>query len=173
LTGQDDIVVGIAAAEPAGASGNNLVGYATNLLPLRSRINESLTFADHLIAVKQMVFDAYHHQNYSLIRLIEKLNLKQDLSRPPLISTLFNMDYAGAELVLHGLEVEMFSHPSGAVECDTFWNITDADNGLFVECYYNTDLFDGQTIQRWLGHYQAVLSDLITHPCQRLTNVVI
>jgi hypothetical protein len=83
------------------------------------------------------------------------------------------MDYAGAELVLHGLNVEMFSHPSGAVECDTFWNVTDADSGLFVECYYNTDLFDGQTIRRWLEYYQAVLSDLLTNPCQRLTNVVI
>ena len=73
--------------------------------------------------------------------------------------------------MLHGLEVEMFSHPSGAVECDTFWNITDADSGLFVECYYNTDLFAGQTIRRWLGHYQAMLAGLITNPCQHLVQL--
>ena len=48
LTGQDDIVIGIAAAEPAAVRDKNLLGYSTNLLPLRSRVSDTLTFTDYL-----------------------------------------------------------------------------------------------------------------------------
>jgi non-ribosomal peptide synthetase component F len=162
LSGQDDIVVGIAAAEPAGASATHLLGYTTNLLPLRSRSRPGRPQAEQLQTVKQMVFDAYQHQSYSLLHLLDTLQLPQDGSGSPLIAALFNVDYAGSSPVLHDLEVEMFSPPSGAVECDIFWNITEADDGLWVEGYYNTDLFDGQTIRRWLEHYQAILADFVT-----------
>jgi hypothetical protein len=168
LTGQDDIVIGIAAVEPAAASGKNLVGYATNLLPLRSRVHASLTFPDYLAMVKQTVFDAYTHQSYAVLRLIDKLQLSHDPGRPPLLSSVFNMDYSGTEPEFFALEVEMTSPPSGAVECETFWNVTETANGLFVACDYSTDLFEVVTIRRWLEHYQAVLASLLANPVQRL-----
>jgi hypothetical protein len=170
LSGQDDIVVGIAAAEPAAASDKNLLGYTTNLLPLRSRIRPGRPLAEQLQTVQHMVFAAYQHQSYALLRLLDTLQLPQDDSSAPLISALFNMDYAGATPTLHDLQVEMFSPPSGAVECDIFWNITDADDGLWVEGYYNTDLFDGQTIRRWLEQYQAILADFVANTAQHLGN---
>jgi non-ribosomal peptide synthetase component F len=171
LAGQDDIVVGIAAAEPAAASAANLLGYTTSLLPLRSRVDDLLTFTDYLSAVKQTVFDAYAHQSYSLNRLIERLDLQPEPGQPPSVSTVFNLDYAGTTPALYGLEVEMSAPPSGAVECDIFWNVTATDNGLLVDCYYNTDLFEAQTIRRWLGCYQVMLAALSSDPSQRLSHV--
>lgn len=171
LTGQHDLVVGIAAVEPSAMSGRNLLGYTTNLLPLRSRVQATLTFAEHLNNVKQMVFDAYQHQSYSLLRLSDKLQVPQAPGSAPLIAALFNMDYAGAGLAWHDLQVEMSSHPSGAVECDIFWNLTDAETGICVECYYNTDLFEGQTMQRWLRSYQAMLVGVVSHPSQPLWQI--
>jgi hypothetical protein len=162
LSGQDDIVVGIAVAEPTGASGKALLGYTTNLLPLRSRSRPGHSLTEQLRTVKQMVFDAYQHQSYSLLRLLDTLQLPQDGSGPPLIAALFNVDYAGAAPVLHDLEVDMLSSPSGAVECEVFWNITDTEHGLWVEGYYNTDLFDSHTIRHWLEQYQAILTDFVT-----------
>jgi non-ribosomal peptide synthetase component F len=163
LSGQDDIAIGIAVAEPAAVRGKNLLGCSTHLLPVRSRVSDTCTLTDHLTAVKQRVFDAYQHQSYALVRLIETLHLRQEPGQPPFISTVFNMDRSGAAFELYALEVDMFSPPSGAVECETFWNITDADNGLFVECYYNTDLFEAPTIRRWLEQYQAVLAGITTY----------
>jgi non-ribosomal peptide synthetase component F len=162
LSGQDDIVVGIAAAEPSAVSGKNLLGYATNLLPLRSRVSDTLTFPDYLTTVKQTVFAAYKHQSYSVLRLIDALHLQCDPGRPPLISALFNMDYSGGAPEFWALHVDMVAHPSGAVECEMFWNVTETDHGLFVECDYNTDLFDVATIRRWLEHYQALLRHVVS-----------
>jgi non-ribosomal peptide synthetase component F len=171
LTGQDDIVVGIAAAEPTAASATNLLGYTTSLLPLRSRIDHLLKFSDYLSTVKQTVFDAYAHQCYSLNRLIEQLDLHPEPGRPPVVSTVFNVDYGGTTPALYGLEVEMFAPASGAVECDLFWNVTATDNGLLVDCYYNTDLFEAESIRRWLGYYQSVLTAVASDPSLWLSHV--
>jgi non-ribosomal peptide synthetase component F len=171
LSAQDDIVVGIAAAEPTALTGKNLLGYTTNLLPLRSRVQDALTVSDYLATVKQTVFAAYQHQNYSVLRLTEKLALRRDAGTPALISVLFNMDYSGGEPEFPALQATMVSHPNGAVECDMFWNVTETDNGLFIECDYNTDLFNATTIQQWLGHYQAVLAALVRDASRCLVQI--
>ena len=33
----------------------------------------------------------------------------------------------------------------------------ESDDGLRIDCDYNTDLFDTATIDRWLRYYEALL----------------
>ena len=51
---------------------------------------------------------------------------------------------------------------------DLFFNFVEGSHGVVVECDYNTDLFDGVTIERWLGHYQTLLESIAANPAETL-----
>ena len=44
------------------------------------------------------------------------------------------------------------------VNFDLFLNIVETDDGLVMDCDYNTGLFDQATVSRWLGHYETLLA---------------
>ena len=55
-----------------------LVGHCVNFLPLRARVESGQTAASFLGQVRQTLFAAYDHQNYTYGRLVRKLNLQRD-----------------------------------------------------------------------------------------------
>lgn len=171
LTGQDDIVVGIASAGQSSVEGEYLVGHVVNLLPIRSQVTGNPVFKEYLSSVKRVLLNAYDHQIYPFIRLVKNLNLPRDLSRTPLFTTTFNLDKAGAESELLSQEIDTTKNHQSTTQFDISWNITQTDSELLVECEYNTDLFDSQTIQRWMGHYITLLEGIVTNPDQQLSDL--
>jgi amino acid adenylation domain-containing protein/non-ribosomal peptide synthase protein (TIGR01720 family) len=165
LTGQDDLVVGINALEPYATGGESLIGYRINPLPLRSRIAGDPPLSQYLASVKRTVLDAYEHQSCSFARLIRKVKLRRDPSRPP-VAAVFNLDRLGSRLKFFALQVDVVTNPTGA-KVDLHWNVVDSDGELLIECDYNADLFDAHTIERWVEHFRILLEDLTTHLAQR------
>jgi amino acid adenylation domain-containing protein len=165
LSGQDDLVVGISAAGQPHAGDNNLVGYCTNLLPLRSRINANPAFEDYVGSVRRVVLDAYEHQIYPFARLIRRLNAPRDPSRPPLASVIFNMDTKADEgQSIPGLEVTAAPNLPDAAKYDVNLNVTQTGGELWLDWEYNTALFDAETIERWQGHFRALLEGIVDDP---------
>ena len=168
LTKQNDIVVGIhAAGQLAMSGGDNLIGHCVNLLPLRSRISCNPTFASYLGEVKQMTRDAYEHQSYPVLRLIKKLNLRRDPSRMPLIAVVFNLDKMKADeaaaAALTEQRVTASSNPPSFLQWELSMNIIE-DNRLLVGCDHQTDLFEVETVRRWMSYYETVLRTVMDQP---------
>ena len=167
LSGQDDLVVGTSAAGQPYAGDNRLVGYCTNLLSLRSRVDTNPAFKNYLASVKRTVLDAQEHQLYPFARLIRRLNAPRDPSRPPLVSVVFNMDTRLDESqTIPGLEVTVTSNLPDAAKYDINLNITQTNEELWLDWEYNTDLFDAQTIVRWQGHFRTLLESIVKDPQQ-------
>jgi amino acid adenylation domain-containing protein len=167
LSGQDDLVVGIpATGQPFVEGGEALVGYCINMLPLRSRLDGDRAFLEQLDLVKQQLLDANDHHEYPFSRLLRKLNRPRDLSRSPLVTVMFNLDRALTDLTFAGLDYELVTTPIGAAKFDLFLNIVEVAGNLRLDCDYSSDLFDAQTIRRWLGHFQTLLERLIGDPAQ-------
>ena len=158
LSGQNDIVVGIPTAGQLSAGCEDLVGHCANLLPLRVQVDWDPTFKDYASAVKKVLLNGYDHQIYPLLDLIQKLQLPRDRSRTPLIGTLFNLDKINSTPEFGGLEVELTPNHSRGAKFDLIFDITQTNSDLIVMCDYNSDLFDAETIRRWLGHFQTLLS---------------
>ena len=171
LTADEDIVVGIPTAGRNLEESRNLVGYCTHLLPIRSSLfsnddSKPLTFADFLIKMRGILLDDYEHQDYPFSQLLNKLNasdIKRDSSRPLLISVVFNLN-PSQTIKLLGLECKLISIPKNFVAYDLNLDITETENELLLNLYYNTDLFDGTTIKRWLAHFQNLLSGIVENP---------
>ena len=159
LTGQNDIVVGIPTAGQSLLENGNLVGHCVNFLPLRNQFLSGVTFEKFLGSVKQTLLDAYDHQSYTYGTLVRKLAIQRDPARLPLMEVQFNLERIGAGTVFRDLQTRVEPNPKAAVNFDMFFNIVESDDGLTIDCDYNTDLFDGETIARWFKHYETLLLD--------------
>ena len=77
---------------------------------------------------------------------------------------MFNVDPPLENVSFGRLQHSIESNPRSYYQFDLGFNIVHQDGIYVTECDYSTDLFDGTTVQRWLGHYQTLLEDAITNP---------
>ncbi|MBO3462590.1 non-ribosomal peptide synthetase [Aetokthonos hydrillicola Thurmond2011] len=168
LTGQEDVIVGVPAAGQAASGRYNMVGHCVNLLPLRTQVQPHQTFTQYLKARKSSVLDAYDHQQFTFGHLVQKLVIKRDPSRIPLVPIVFNIDQGleAEKLPFDGLEVELFSNPRSYENFELFINATELKGKVTLECQYNTNLFDADTIQRRMGEFQNLLEAIVANPDQ-------
>ncbi|MET0649249.1 MAG: aminotransferase class III-fold pyridoxal phosphate-dependent enzyme [Pyrinomonadaceae bacterium] len=171
LTDQEDIVVGTPAAGQLTAERLNLVGYCVNLLPLRSRVADAMTFAEYLDSLKTVLAGAYDHQQYPYGRLLKQLNLPRAPGRSPLVEAVFNVDRGGASRKFFDLEMEVRPNHNSSSKFDLTMDVTDGDGRLALDCEYNTALFSGETARQWMEHYEAVLRAAVADPHARLADV--
>ena len=54
---------------------------------------------------------------------------------------------------------------------DLGFNLAESDGQLDVICWYNTDLFDAGTIERWMGHFQTLLEGIVSDPEQPISDL--
>jgi amino acid adenylation domain-containing protein len=160
LTAQDDIVIGIPTAGQSLLDDGNLVGHCVNFLPVRARMPENQKASALLQQLKRTLLDAYEHQTYTYGTLVRKLKMRRDPSRLPLVEVQFNLEKVGTGLDFPGLKVEVDSNPKTAVNFDLFLNIVESEHGLSMDCDYNSQLFDRETIGRWMRHFEALLQGI-------------
>ena len=173
LSRQDDIVVGIPTAGQSLVDGGNLIGHCVNFLPIRARFSQGLPFGQLLSDVKKAVLDAYDHQSYTYGTLVRKLAIRRDPSRLPLMEVQFNLERIGSGTVFRGLQMEVDPNPKAAVNFDIFFNVVESNQGLKIDCDYNTELFDEVTIARWLKHYEELLLSAASAPDQAVDDLAL
>jgi glutamate-1-semialdehyde aminotransferase/acyl carrier protein len=169
LTGQDDLLVGLPVnGHPEGAV--SLVGYFLRLVAVRFRFAPGVTFAGLAAAARKAVLDGHEHSEYPFRRLVHRLGLERIDSRPPLVAALFNFDVS-SPLEMRGFEVEAQTVASGAVEFEIFWNVVEARRSFEIECWFNTDLLDAATVERWQTSLCGLLAGVVAAPEQAVAAI--
>jgi amino acid adenylation domain-containing protein len=168
LTGQADQVVGLGVAGQAVTAQNCLVGHCVNLLPIRTQLEPETSFQDNLAAVRKAVLDAYDHHQTTIGDILKHVKVPRSPGRPPLVEVIFNVDRDLGAAEFSGVNFACDRNPKRALHFDLFFNFVEGPRGLYVECDYNTDLFDSSTIDRWLGHYQTLLESIAQDPGESL-----
>ncbi len=170
LTGHTDLVVGIPAAGQNADGLEGLVGHCVNMLPLRNQLARGDRFSDHVRASRTTMLDAYDHQDVTFGRVLQLLPIARDPSRLPLITVIFNIDQAlsGEAASLPGVAMELASNPRIHETFELFVNAVDTGAGMRLECQYNSDLFDGQTVRRWLAVFERLLRHVVADPDQSI-----
>ncbi len=174
MTGQAELVVGIAAAGQLSAGQADLVGHCVNFLPLRTQIDRSQSFVEYLHIRRSTILDAYEHQQFTLGSLMNKLSLPRDASRVPLVPIVFNLERGWANVggaspsenrdSFAGLEVEFRSNPHAFGNFELFMNATELDGQILLECQYNTNLFDRATICQRMAEWETLLAGIVAAP---------
>jgi amino acid adenylation domain-containing protein len=168
LCGQNEVVVGVPTAGQSLLEEQILVGHCVNFLPIRSAWSDATSIAEHLRTVAKRVLDSYEHQGYTLGTLVRKLDMARQQNRVPLAEIQFNLERLADRIKLPGLEIDVAPNAKAAVNFDLFLNVIESNDGLRLDCDYNTDLFDAATIDRWLDCYRTLLETLVADTSQPL-----
>ncbi len=172
LSGQKDIVLGLMAAGQSVSGFNNLVGHCVNLLPVRSQLQDSMSFVDYVKTLRSIMFDAFDHQNISFGSILKNLNIPRDPARVPLCPVTFNIDQAATGFPFGELKVDFITNDRHFENFEIFLNAVEGENDqLTLECTFNSDLFSPETIQHRLQELECLISQIIENPQQRINSL--
>lgn len=171
-SGQDDILIGSPIAARSRSETQDLVGFFTNTVILRGKLDGDPTFHELLQRVRQTALEAYAHQDLPLELLIDKIRPERDLSRSALFQVmLIFQNWAPPRLELHGLKVSSQVVRTDTSKFDFTIELRSVGETIEGVIEYNTDLFDADTIDRLWGHLTAYLHRAIAAPEQRAATV--
>jgi len=166
--GHDDIAIGTPIANRTSAEAERIIGFFANTLVTRHDLSGAPSFAELLKRTRRMALDAYANQDIPFERLVDELNPERSMSYSPLFQAMFVLQNAPLEVErIDGLAIAPLAMPEAEEGISRFdLNLAMGETGgaLSGRMEYNTDLFDRATIERFLGHYERLLTEIVARP---------
>jgi amino acid adenylation domain-containing protein len=175
-TGQEVVLVGTPVANRTRAELESLVGFFVNTLVLRTELSGELKFRELLARVREISLGAYEHQDLPFEQLVQEFQPQRDLSYTPLFQVMFDWQTASAAMKLEspsGLRLERWERDSRTTTAkfDLTLALGEDGDGISGSLEYNTDLFNDDTIERLIGHFETLLEAALANPDQRLSQL--
>jgi amino acid adenylation domain-containing protein len=169
-TGQTDLAVGTSIANRNHPDLEPLIGFLTNTLVLRTQLDGDATFGELIQRVRATATDAYAHAETPLERIIETLQPERSMSQNPLFQVCFSLLQAHRDALQlgDGLELEQLNVDSATARFDLTVTVENTRAGLLVAVEYSRDLFEPETITRFLAHYRTLLDAAVAAPATLL-----
>ena len=161
LSSSDDVVIGVATAGQPAAGSKDLVAHCVNLYPLRSRALREERFSRHLAEIQNALVDSLDHSDCTYGRLVRKLGITREPGRLPLMSTMVTYETETVGLGFGELRMEVSNNAKRYCNFDIELYLTESSSGLRIEFHYNRDLFDGDTVERWLADLRVLLASIL------------
>ncbi|NIM12224.1 MAG: amino acid adenylation domain-containing protein, partial [Candidatus Aminicenantes bacterium] len=174
-TGCEDICVGTGAANRKHKELEGMLGMLINTLALRTFVTGDLSFEACRERVKTTCMEAYEHEDTPFEKVVEVIRPERSLSYTPIFQVIFSfMDIRGVEIVLPGLELQAEVSHNRSSKFDINVVVVpplertpgneNEPGEILIEWEYSTDLFDAETIDRMIGHYNRLLEEIIRRP---------
>ena len=142
-----------------------MIGMFVNTLALRNSPSGDKRFIDFVREVKERTLAAFEHQDYPFEELVDKLNVRRDLSRNPLFDTMLvlqNMEQASFGLA--DVDVRPVGLNNPTTKFDFTLDVWEAENSLRLTLEYRSGLFHEGTVERRLTHFVQLLSQIAGQP---------
>ncbi|GAB6041222.1 amino acid adenylation domain-containing protein [Endothiovibrio diazotrophicus] len=166
-SGQTDVVVGTTIANRTRVEIEPLIGFFVNTLALRSDLGGNPAFRTLLEQVKRVALEAYGHQDLPFEMLVEALHPERNLGHTPFFQVLFTMQNAPMESIeLDELRLTPLPVETHTAKFDLIISASETANGWVAQWEYNSDLFEGATIERMADHYRTLLGAIVAAPEQ-------
>ncbi|WP_051250931.1 non-ribosomal peptide synthase/polyketide synthase [Paenibacillus harenae] len=164
-SGQSDIIVGTATAGRSHADLDGIVGMFVGTLAVRTEVNPEHTFRDLLMNVKARMLQAYEHQDYPFDQLVEKLQVKRDLSRNPVFDTMFILQNTDEQRIqLEDVTFLPFETKETMTKFDLTLEATETQDEVAFVLEYSSKLFRPSTIERMSKHLIVLMRSAMLQP---------
>ena len=171
-SGQDDFVLGTAVGGRTRPETDDLLGLFVNTLALRAGFDGVTTVADHIARVRQVAIGAYAHQEMPFDRLVEALHPDRSAPYSPVVQVMFGLMPKDLRRVeLDDLTFERMNIDLGTARFDLSVMMGEDHGALEGFFEYSADLFDPTTIERMIGHFEALLNSMVADADKRLGDV--
>ncbi|MET7394187.1 amino acid adenylation domain-containing protein [Dactylosporangium sp. NPDC005572] len=143
----------------------NIVGFFVNTIVFRNQLSGDEPFTALLDRVRATTLSAYANQDVPFDRVVDALQPSRDLSRSPLFQVMFVLHNAPySEIDLGDLKLERLHAPAGTAKFDLSFDLAEEKNGLHATLELNADLFDAETGEQLLDHFEALLRSIAEAP---------
>lgn len=163
---QEDIVIGTPIANRHYRQTSNLIGFFTNTLVIREKIDPSFTVDELLGNLNQNILDCQKNQDLPFEKIVNELKIERDLSRHPVFQVLFRChsfvnkpkdEERNQYLALQNVSTTYTS------KFDLHLLMEDSGDHLTGVVEYATSLFGTETIERLSKYYTRVLQQLVAN----------
>ncbi|MCP4146335.1 MAG: amino acid adenylation domain-containing protein, partial [bacterium] len=169
---QEDIIVGTPVSGRRRADFHNLIGLFINVLAIRNYPQKEKQLGDFLEEVKENTIEAFENQEYPFGELVETLDLGRNIARNPLYDAeLILQNFEMPELETADLKFTPYEMESKVTQVDITLLMTENTGTLSFNLNYCTDLFEKNTMQRFLQHYLNILENVSHNRESSLGNV--
>lgn len=159
LSGQNDLMIGTPVANRQRPEVEQLIGLFVNTLVLRVNVQADSSVAMFLKQVRDVTLGAYDHQDLPFEKLVEVLKPHRDRARNPLFQVMFVLhNEPRSELQLPGLTVTLESGADEPSILDLWMSLEESGNEITGYINYSADLFDRDTVERWVACFTSLLS---------------
>ncbi|MBP1176320.1 amino acid adenylation domain-containing protein/non-ribosomal peptide synthase protein (TIGR01720 family) [Paenibacillus sp. PvR133] len=168
-TGQEDIIVGTPIAGRPHADLESMLGMFVGTLALRNHPHAEQTFYNCIEDAKTCALQAYAHQDYPFEELVEKLDLKRDMSRNPLFDTMFVLqNVEKKEVKLDKLFFRSFGIEQVSAKFDLTLEVSEEEASIQLQFLYTTSLFKRETIESMARHFVQLVKTVVADPNTKL-----
>lgn len=166
---QTDIIIGSPVANRNRTEVEKMIGFFTNTIPIRIKLQENESFCDYLERVKQVTMKAFEYQDFPLEKIIEMLKIRRDTSQNPLFQVMFVMQNMK---IMQVDEEDMKMYFEGALDTNNSkFDLTVSISGDFIQVEYNTDIFNESSMERLVHHFITILSSILENPSETIAHI--
>ncbi|MDL9946670.1 amino acid adenylation domain-containing protein [Gordonia sp. ABSL11-1] len=165
LGGGDDIAIGTPAAGRLDPGTETLVGLFANMVALRTRTDGSPTVRTLIRRTRDVVLDAFAHQDVPIERLVEALNPRRTRSRNPLFQSMIHFRDRDANAIGRPLDADALTsvtmlpvaQDTSFLDLNVILTVT-ADGGFDGRVVGSADLYDQESVDGIAAAFVAVLT---------------
>jgi amino acid adenylation domain-containing protein/non-ribosomal peptide synthase protein (TIGR01720 family) len=168
---QSDIVV---ASPIAGRTKQteNLIGFFSSMLAIRVDVANTLSFRELLARVKGVCLEAFAHQDVPIEKLMAELSFDRQASANPLSQVAFALhSFGSTPPQSNGLKLTLPQSQYATVGPEFSLHLAEGTAELSGWVEYATELFDPETIERFIEQYRVLLEAVVETPGQQIAQL--
>jgi acyl transferase domain-containing protein/acyl carrier protein len=178
LSGQEDIVVGTAAAGRGHVDLENIIGMFVNTVALRNRVDGEKTFRELLTCVRENTLMAFDNQDYQFEDLVDAVVKQRDMSRNPIFDAILvfqniedSRGRAGKSRQPSPLQIRPYNFKSQAARFDL--NLQGFFLGPFLSfsLEYCTALFKRERIEWFIRYFKNIAASVTADPGKKISGI--
>ncbi|WP_417829200.1 amino acid adenylation domain-containing protein [Thalassospira sp.] len=164
LTRQRDMVIGMGVAGRERVETEGLIGFFVNVLPIRMQLDDDTDLGDLIRTTHTNITNALDRQDFPFDELVRAVAPKRTSNRQPLVNVVFEYQRFDAVNGLTQTGLPLLAPDAAGIlpsNMDAFVDNTTAKHDIILflteeagkarfTLEYDTDLFDAETMQRWL-----------------------
>ncbi len=164
-SGQRDFCIGAPVDNREGREWADVVGFFTNLLPLRFKLSGDLSFRELTRLARETAMAALERQHAPFAKIVEQAQTERDMSRAPLFQALLSLEDAPPkETAWPGARVSPQAFAYSVAKFDVSMDVTRDGAELSGSLEYRTELFAHATAARMTRCFSVLARALSDDP---------
>lgn len=172
--GSDDIVVGcISSGRENNISFKNMIGFFSNILPLRLSLKKEMRLNEFITYVDKKLIKGIANQDYSYGDIVRHVDNYQKYSNHSLIQVIFNVQktYEITHQWTGVNKVSLILNKNERILYGLIVNVEYSNDEVIIKIEYANELFSRSLINRFIINYQYIMENMINSLDSQLLHI--